>query len=417
MIDRIALIAVGLLAILALCEVANATQLKGELLPAGYLSVNRSQIVDSSGRKVKLACVGYDQVGANIASDMKAIAAYGFNCLRYPWFNATLAANLATADAIVADAGAVGLKVILDHHADETPSPSNGWLTANCNGLPFDSGSGADGSDGCGDTGTVTRARFVSDWVSVAKRYAGNSTVIGFDLTNEPHLFPSGWTPPGGATWGDGSATDLQAIYTEAGNAIQTVNPDALIIVEGVLNWTSNLANGRKVYIEGYPDLSLAESKPVILSLPNKLVYSIHDYPLEISGVTSVSGPTKVATMNETWGYLVSKHFAPVWIGEMGASLDAHGADTQNNKHKFVPGKLADEQYWKDIMLAYLNGRDGAAGGPEFSGCEQAIGTDWWHWGDLTGEAPDGTLNDKGKPRPAQQAVTRQLAFIRKKGC
>jgi len=50
--------------------------------------------------------------------------------------------------------------------------------------------------------------------------------VIGADLHNEPH---------GPATWGSGDvATDWRLAAERAGNAILKVNPDWLIIVQGV---------------------------------------------------------------------------------------------------------------------------------------------------------------------------------------
>ncbi len=86
-------------------------------------------------------------------------------------------------------------------------------------------GPGSDGTDGSGTTGTVTAAKFQQDTVTLAKTFAGNATVIGFDLDNEPTA--------GSINWGQGGATDIQAMYTTVGNAIQAVDPGALIIAEG----------------------------------------------------------------------------------------------------------------------------------------------------------------------------------------
>ena len=60
----------------------------------------------------------------------------------------------------------------------------------------------------------------------LAQRYANNPTVIGADLHNEPH------SP---ACWGCGDmATDWRLAAERAGNAILQVNPNWLIVVEGV---------------------------------------------------------------------------------------------------------------------------------------------------------------------------------------
>jgi aryl-phospho-beta-D-glucosidase BglC (GH1 family) len=400
---------------LSACILAAAPQAKaaGALLPAGYLTTSGSQIVDLSGHPVRLACAGYFEVVTTIAQDLTGMVADGFNCLRFPWYNATLAgSDLPLMKQIVAEAGTIGLKVILDHHGDETPGPGNGYLPYPCNGLPIDKGPGTDGTDGCGDVGTVTLARYVSDWGTVAKTFAGNSTVIGFDLTNEPHLFPSYWSQnPGGATWGDGSATDLRAMYSQAAAAIQSVNPGALIIAEGIENFTTALFSGGTPLIPGYADLTTVVSYPVTMPHPAQLVYSVHDYPVPISGVTPDSGAVKIKGATQDWGYLVVKGIAPVWIGEMGGSLDGVGPDSTPLSN------LKDERAWISTLLNYLNGQDGSKGGPTFGGCAQPVSTDWWAWGNLDGESPDGTLGDNGKPRHAQHAVTVQLQFVPKQGC
>lgn len=385
----------------------------GSLLPVGYLSTSGNQIVSSNGVPVRLACAGYFHPGglnhASVQSDVAGMVAAGFNCLRFPWYNSTMSADLAEADKIVAAAKSVGLAVILDHHGDE----GNHHPPYPCNGLPFDLGPGSDGTNGCGVAGTVTEAKFVSDWVTIAQHCAGNSTVIGFDLTNEPHLAPLNWSRGGGSTWGNGGATDLLAIYQQAGNAIHAVNPGVLIIAEAVINETGTFFNGQASSIKCAPDLTTAGSLPVVLNVPHKLVYSIHTYPVTIGCGHPDSGPTKIAGMNQTWGYLVTQNIAPMFIGEMGASLDGVGSDSVGTLPDGV-ARLADEQAWAATLLAYVNGEYGAQGGPTFTGTQQGISTDWWAWGDLSGQRPNGTLESNGQVNPSQQAVYKELRYIPK---
>lgn len=370
-----------------------------DALPPGYLHTDGNQIVSADGQPVRLSCVGYFHP-RDIARDIPAMAAAGFNCVRFPWFNGTLQANLATADKIVAAASEVGLKVILDHHGDETPSHLNGWLPFPCNGLPIDLGPGTDGQDGCGDVGTVDRQRFIADWVIVARHFAGNPTVIGMDLTNEPHLAPWYWRKnPGGATWGDGSPTDIRLLYEQAGNAIEAADPGVLIIAQGVIDFRRVMFDGTKNLIKGSTDLTLAAAQPVQLDSPHHVVYSVHDYPTIIATTKPDHGPIKLLSMELCWGYLETRNIAPVWVGEMGASLDHEGGDSAAH--------LADEQAWATTLVSFLNGEDGALGGPEFSGRQKGIGTDWWAWGYFPGSRPnpDGTLDENGHLRPAQAAV------------
>jgi aryl-phospho-beta-D-glucosidase BglC (GH1 family) len=379
---------------------AAAATTSPSLLPAGFFHTAGNQIVDGSNTPVRLACTGYFAPG-DVGSDLPGMVAAGFNCLRYPWYNATLQAQLGQMDQIVSTASSVGLKVIFDHHGDET-----GELPYPCNGLPFDTGPGTDGTDGCGNSGTVSETRFVQDWATVAQRYAGNATVIGFDLTNEPHLSPAYWAlNPGGATWGDGSPTDILVAYQQAGAAIQAVDPGALIIVEGVGNETGALFDGQPTTNAACGwDLTGVAAKPVTLPVGNQVVYSVHCYPASIGGASPDSGEGFIQSINHAWGFVVSQGIAPVWIGEMGASLDGVGPDSTGDQ-------LAAEQAWAKDVVAYANGQYGSQGGPTFSGNQQPMGTDWWAWGRLDGESPDGTVGDDGSLRSQQAAIYDSLLY------
>jgi hypothetical protein len=123
------------------------------------------------------------------------------------------------------------------------------------------------------------------------------------------------------------------------------------------------------------------------------VVYSIHDFPSSINNSSPDSGTPAVQFRNTAWGYLVTNNVAPVWIGAAGASLDG----TNSN--------LTDEQGWANMLQAYANGQDGSLGGPAFSGCQQPVGVDWWTFGNLNGQSPDGTLNNDGTNRSAQQSI------------
>lgn len=313
------------------------------------------------------------------------MAADGFNCVRLEWRDATISSDLAAIDQVVAAASQVGMKVILDHHEDEAGSTCDNW-SQQANGLWIDSGPGTNGTNGCGIKGTVTAKVFQNDWVTIAKRYANNSTVIGFDLDNEPLAYAEE------STWGGGGPTDILQMYETVGNAILAVNPGALIIAEGPQNYSSCF-NGVSTCPEG--DLTMVRTKPVVLSIPGKVVYSVHEYPRPVSEITPDSGSTAIARMNNAWGYIVSENIAPVWIGEMGVlSLDA------------------DSSAWATTMVSYLSGKEGALGGPTFSGKQQGISTDWWTWGDSrSGPTAGFGVLTNGSPTPNLQAITEQLDF------
>ncbi|MGE0222567.1 MAG: glycoside hydrolase family 5 protein, partial [Acetobacteraceae bacterium] len=268
------------------------------MLPEGYLSTRGSQIVDERGRPVRINAVGWNQIGPDIPENVAGIRRAGFNTIRVSWVNESLDHDLAVLDRIVAAARQHGLKVIIDNHTNNVGrGPQDNWGAQQKNGLWYDKGGASDGTDGGGNVGKTTDAKFLADWVVVARHYAGNTTVIGYDLRNEPLAYP------GMSTWGDGSNRDLRAMYERVGKAIQAVDPGKLIICEGPQNYTTSFAGKRPA---PWGDLTLVLTKPVVLTVPNKVVYSIHDYPYYVARFRPDSGADKVRMMNASWGYLVT---------------------------------------------------------------------------------------------------------------
>ncbi|WP_103887235.1 glycoside hydrolase family 5 protein [Actinacidiphila yanglinensis] len=373
---------------------AHPAAAAAQLLPTGYLDTNGSQIIDSTGKPVRIdaaalhgnsrldqnVIVNQDTPLAGLDANMRAIRAAGFNTVTLAWSDASLhdanaGAYLAGLDAVVTAAGSQLLKVIMNHHNDEGAAGNGNCLAQQGNGLWYDSGPGTDGTDGCGTPGTVTQASFLADWQEIATRYKGNSTVIGFDLDNEPLAYP------GESTWGDGGVTDIQAMYTSVGNAVETIDPGVLVICEGPQNYGGSFAGGAGVKaFEG--DLTEVAAHPVVLSTANagrkRVVYSVHEYPYSVGHTTPDSGPEAVARYNAVWGYLEAQNIAPVWIGEAGAAMTTD-----------------DDTAWANTLTSYVNGQEGASGGPAFTGTQQGVSITWYVW-DTQGLGAlnsDGTLN------------------------
>ena len=366
----------------------------GLLLPKGWLSTRGAQIVDEQGNPVRLACAGYNEPSPDIPGDLAGMKKAGFNCARFPFDEAALSSTFPTMDAIVGAATPLGMKVIFDHHVDDSEELCGGQQE---NGLWFDVGEGTDNTDACGNgnKGTITPEKFKADWVNVAKHYAGNSTVIAFDLHNEPLVLGKHATP---INWGTGGPTDILKMFEDVGSAIEAADPGVLIVGECPINYSGKLLNGMEEGTKGIMDCSMALSKPVLLSPPSsKFVYSIHGYP---NIGANNQGPS-IADRNAAWGFLAIDRIDPVWIGEMGASLDNPHSD----------GVTIEQQAkWATALVTYLNGK--APGGPTFAAADQPFGTDWWAWGALSGQTPDGTLLN-GTLRPAQLAMYSQLRFMK----
>lgn len=340
-------------------------------LPDGDFSTRGNQIVDRSGHPVRLACIGWNQIneGTSLAQQTALMAAHGFNCIRFSWVNATMSRDLELIDRVAAAAASAGLRLVLDNHTNEAGhGERDNWGAQQKNGLWYDQGGSSDGTDGGGNPGTVTDAKFLADWQAVAKHFAGNPTVIAYDLRNEPLDYPHM------SVWGGGSDRDIRAMYIRVGNAIQAIDAAKLIIVEP----PNSDCRGVRKY-------------PVTLNVPAKVVYSVHEYPGEISAQKISSGPALVKRMNEMWGWLITGNIAPVFVGEMGSSMTS-----QQSKE------------WAETIVPYLNGT--APDGLRIPEGGQGVSTDWWAWGHLAGQNPDGTLEPDWKtPRPHQEAVYAKL--------
>lgn len=364
-------------------EVCTSIPSVQTLLPCGSEHTAGSQIVDQQNRPVRWNCMAWWPGYSNPDQMMLTLVTAGLNCVRISFYNASIDQDLAAIDGVVAQAAKVSVRVILNDHANEG---DGACVAQQQNGLWFDKGPGSDGTDGCGASGNVTDAKWVSDWQRVATRYAGNQTVIGYDLWNEPI------EKSGGSQWGGGGPTDIQAAYTRAGNAIQAIDSDKLIICEGPILWAP-------LYQQ---DLTGVASKPVVLNVPNKVVYSTHLYPSDVGAEPVDNGPEYVSQMNTAFGYLITQNIAPVWVGEIGASMDGlAGSD------------LADETAWAQTIVPYLNGK--YPGGLTIPAGGQGLGTDWWALTSCASSCggPDGALeNDMSTLKHGQAAVYSQ--FVQK---
>jgi endoglucanase len=351
------------------------------LLPQGYLHTKGSQIVDEKNNPVRICSVGWGWYGGtpwglsslNYQKAFQAVVANGINCIRIctddaqALNNPDIAVNLSlnpdlaglkyneVLQAVVNYGASIGLKFVIESHLNENNAraPSNG------NGLWYDVGGASDGTDGNGQKGTITSDMFMKIWQIRANLFKGNKAVIGYDLRNEPHHGP--------ATWGDGNInTDYRMMYERVGNALLAIDPGPMIICEGL-----------QAYGKGAPSGDLRQSTIgnalVALAVPDKVVYSVHEYPTEVSSSGINSGAEYVRYMNTVWGWLYTKNIAPVWVGECGDNMRTKAG-----------------QEWADTFIAYANGKLSEQGGPVFSGNQQPISWSWWDFGKVqTAEVPN----------------------------
>jgi endoglucanase len=340
----------------------------------GFFHTVGNQILDEAGNTVKIAGVNWFGMESNRFSPdglharnykemMNQMEDLGFNTIRLPFSdqlfepgstpngidsgkNPDLAGltGLQIMDKIVAYAGQIGMKIILDHHRSGAGAGANG------NGLWYE--------------GAYTEQKWISNWTMLASRYANNSTVIGADLHNEPH---------GPASWGGGGATDWAAAAERAGNAVLAANPNWLILVEGIEAYNNQ-------YYWWGGNLMGVKDRPIELDTPGRLVYSAHDYPNSIYGQPWFNDPAfpnnLPSKFDQMWGYIYKQNIAPVYLGEFGSKL-------------IDPKDMA----WLDKMQAYLSGDFDANGTTDIASGKQGIHWTWWSWNPNSGDT-GGILKD-----------------------
>ncbi|MGA2890770.1 MAG: glycoside hydrolase family 6 protein [Terracidiphilus sp.] len=379
---------------------------------AGYWHTSGNKILDSNGNEVRIAGVNWygfettDYLAHGLwAQDYKTvlntIQSLGYNVIRIPFSNEMVESNpiptnytkeangvaantalvgqtaLEDMDTIVAYAGSIGLRVILDNHRSEAGNSNE------ASGLWY--------------TSVYPQSNWIADWQTLATRYSastftvnGNPTVIGFDLRNEPHSDTSG-----GSCWTGDTAAPNSCPTTltsqnwpvaagAAGNAVLAINPNLLIFVEGndcysgVCGWQGGNLIG-------------VATNPVVLNVANQLVYSAHDYGPNLfqqSWFNSSTTPASLdAIWNQFWGYISTAGTAPVWLGEFGT--DNTSTDIENTA-------AGSQGQWFESLVSYLS-------------TNTAI--NWTYWA-LNGEDSYGLLDGSYDSTPSSALKQSLLAGI-----
>jgi aryl-phospho-beta-D-glucosidase BglC (GH1 family) len=225
---------------------------------------------------------------------------------------------------IVDYAGQRGLYVILDDHRSEAawgPEGNGLWYTGTtcpATAAPYT---------------CYTPQSWLTDWQTVGSVFATDPYVTGMDLPNEPHwvnpTVPGGsarWKPSSCAEyiqyahWGpcDGQnnpTTDWPQVATQAGDELLGINTSWLIFVEGGSTYPQD-SSGTSFSQDGWGEnLQGVASDPIALSVPNRLIYSPHDY-------ANYDMDDTVSHMYSAWtrnfGFVPASDIAPLWIGEFG---------------------------------------------------------------------------------------------------
>ncbi|NJM70883.1 MAG: cellulase family glycosylhydrolase [Scytonema sp. RU_4_4] len=329
---------------------SQVNEINTEMMMELPLSTRGAKIIDAKGHQVFLRGVNWFGIETEThvphglwKRDYKEILAQirtlGYNLIRLPYsvqavgspniggIDFSIGSNkefegktpIEVMDLIIQEAERQGLLILLDSHCLSDKRIAELWYEDN-----------------------FTEADWMKTWTMLADRYKNQTNVIGADLKNEPH---------GKASWGTNDlATDWRLAAERAGNAILDVNPNWLIVVEGVeknvfkqklpKHWQGGNLEGVKRY-------------PVRLSRRNKLVYSPHEYGPGVADQPWFSAPKFPKNLVDRWQigfhYISSQTLAPIFIGEFGGRrVDTNSKEGiwQNEFVKYIKQKNLSFAYW-----------------------------------------------------------------------
>ncbi len=316
-----------------------------DVTPTGtpnWLSRKGASLYDSKGNKVRLTGVnwfGFETSAkvmhglwtADYKDMLQLMVDLGFNSIRIPWSNVIIGddspvevnANNINAELvgknpiealviIANEAQRLGLKIILDNHSrvNDAYMTEDLWYTE-----------------------SFSEKQWIDDWKYIADVFKDNDAVIAMDLNNEPH---------DRATWGSGDPELDWAMASEkCGNAILEVNPNVLIMIEGVEGWDGmDTPEGEGYWWGG--SLVGVKDRPIELTNSEKLVYSPHEYGptvFEQEWFKADDFPDNMAGIWDTqFGFIAKEGEGHLFIGELG-----------------IKGKGGKDEVWFDTFLKYMD--------------------------------------------------------------
>ena len=350
-----------------------------------WLHTDGRRILDKDGKEVWITGLnwfGYN-TGTNLFDGLwnskleptvKAIADHGFNLIRvpisaelinqwakgeYPTANYNHAYNpqlnsmnsLEIFEYFLKLAEANGIKVMPDIHSAETNASGhnvNLWYTSK-----------------------VTEDDWIHALEWMAKRYKDNDTIIAYDLKNEPHGKP--YEQSGAAIWNDSTqANNWKNAAEKAAKKILAINPNVLIMVEGIEIFPKDLTNNadfhstdEKQYHFNWWGGNLRGVKYYPINLGqyrDKLVYSPHDYGPTVYKQPWFTGSFDYDSLmkdcwHDNWFYIYEDNTAPLLIGEWGGYMTEPNISWMTLMRRLIKAYHLNHTFW------CLNANSGDTGG------------------------------------------------------
>ena len=366
-----------------------------------WLHCEGSRIFDKDGNEVWLTganwfgfncsenCVHY-LWSADVDDVLQEIADHGINIIRFPiatellvsWMNGepnpvssvsanadpaftinpdfceadgkTLKNSMEIFDIIMQKCKKYGIKAFIDIHSPHTDNSGhnyNLWYK-----------------------GDFTTKVWIDTLVWLADKYKNDDTLLAFDLKNEPH--GKGQEGEAAAKW-DGSKDENNWAYaaTQCADAILDVNPNALILIEGVEQSLSGAQEGdywgiadrrdNSPYIGAWWGGNFRGAREYPIKPKHgtsQIVYSPHDYGPSVYAQTWFDKDFTEKTLlddywYDTWAYINAEDIAPELIGEWGGHMTGDNLKWMKLLRDYMIKNHINHTFW------CLNTNSGDTGG------------------------------------------------------
>lgn len=191
------------------------------------------------------------------------------------------------------------------------------------------------------------KAEFDAAWRAIATAFRADPLVCLYDLKNEPRAATISGTVRT-PTWDDHPDTGFWGMYTRTGNMIHGIDPDPIIVCEG-LSYAGNLR--------------AVGARPVVLARPGKVAYQVHDYPWFANHPAGQTAQAYAAQMRDVAGYLLDAGY-PLMLGEFDISNASRSALGLAQPGSASPRQPAQVVTWWGNIRAWLADTD----------------LDWFYW-------------------------------------
>jgi endoglucanase len=209
-------------------------------------------------------------------------------------------------------------------------------------------------------TDKISETQYIEALEFLADRYKDDDTVIAFDLKNEPHGKPN----ENKAIWNDSEdPNNWKAVAEKAGNAVLDINPNVLILIEGIEIYPKDIENNKDFSSTNSDDyffnwwggnLRGVSDYPIDFGTPERnaqIVYSPHDYGPAVFAQPWFDGEYTYESLqedcwNENWFFIQQETIAPILIGEWGGFMTEPNLTWMTYLRTFIKENRIHHTFW-----------------------------------------------------------------------